>query len=469
MSGAALPTLVVRAPSHRRAELEWVCEILLRRRLGLEFRIAPGDDALVELDCGRGTVCWPDVFLATVDKRWLHGGPAATPSDACWPLPGADWRTRAGFDEVWQLFGDGVFELAPTRIRLPLDLSGSAFFMLSRYEEACDGAARDRHGRFPAAAAAAVRAGWLQRPCVDEWVELLASALRRFWPDWLPPAPAPEVWVSCDVDLPYSPSVHSARRALRQVAAHLVRERQPMVAAAAIVNPLLTRLGWTLLDPYDTFDWMMAVNEAVGQRLTFFFICTEGQSEFEGFYRIDEPRIAGLVRRICDRGHEVGLHASYASIDDPGLLAGELLRLRTVAGHVGAAEAFGARQHYLRWQAARTPAQLDAARIAYDASLGHAEVPGFRCGTCHAFPLFDLERGRALDIEERPLVLMEASVMSSSHQGLGHGEAARAAMLTLKDTCRRFGGCFSLLWHNSMLTRGAERRLYRELIRPFAS
>jgi hypothetical protein len=467
MSGTTLPALVVRAPSYRRAELQWVSEILLRRRLGVDFSIAAGEGPLVELDAGRGTVCWPDAFFAAADERWLRGGPAATPAGMRWPVPGADWRTPAGFDDVLQLFGHGAFELAPRRIRLPLDLSGSAFFMLSRYEEACEGAPRDRHGRFPAAAAAAMRAGWIHRPCVDEWVELLASALRRFWPDWQPPSPTPEVWVSCDVDLPYSPGVLGAGRALRQAAAHLVRERRPALAAAALVNPLLTRLGWTGLDPYDTFDWMMTANEAVGQRLTFFFICAEGQSEFEGFYRIDEPRIASLVRRIRERGHEVGLHASYASIDDPGLLAGELQRLRAVMGTVGTAGAVGARQHYLRWHAAHTPAQLAAAGVAYDASLGHAEVPGFRCGTCHAFPLFDLERGRALAVEERPLVLMEVSVMSPTYQGLGHGEAARAAMLEIKASCQRFGGRFSLLWHNSALTRVAERQLYRELIAPY--
>lgn len=460
------PAIEVRAPAHRRSELQWVCDVVLKRRLGLNFWLAPADGPLVELHLGSGTVCWGDVFLAAAADRWLRPDGPARPSGRRWALPGAGWKTPAGFDDVLQLFGDGLFEDAPGRIRLPLDLTGSAFFMLSRYEEACGIAAHDRHGRFPAAASAAMRAGWLHRPCVDEWVELLAAAIRRLWPAWRPPATTPAVWVSCDVDLPYSPGVRSARRALRQAAAHLVHERQPGVAAATLVNPLLTRLGWTALDPYDRFDWMMSAAEAARQRITFFFICAARTSEFEGFYDVEEPRIAALVRRIRERGHEIGLHASYASIDEPQVLGAEVRRLGAA---VGPLRSLGSRQHYLRWHAARTPAVLDAAGVAYDASLGYAEAPGFRCGTCHAFPLLDLERGQALGIVERPLVLMEASVTSPAYGALGHGAEAIAAMRALKDTCGRFGGCFSFLWHNSMLTRAAERTMYRELIRPFAA
>lgn len=474
-SDAAIrPAVVVRAGPHRRPELEWVCDVLLRRRLGLEPRFEVGPPDRVEIDTGAGIVAWTDDFLSRADAEWLgaaRAGSLVASEAACWPVHDAGLVERLGGTELLQLFGDGQWRQQPGLTWLPIDITGSSFFVLSRYEEACREAPVDRHGRFPAAAAALVRAGWSQRPCVDEWLVLLAWALAPLLPGWEPPATAPEVWVTADVDLPYSPGVASPMRAARQAAAHLLRERRPLTAAAAALNPLATRLGFTGLDPYETFDWMMDANEAAGQRITFFFICTVQATEYEGFYRIDEPRIAALMRRIVGRGHGVGLHASYASVEEPERLPAERRRLLDAMADAGAAPAgtasLGSRQHYLRWRADRTPALLDAAGFAFDASLGHAERPGFRCGTCHEYPLFDLAGRRALSIVERPLVAMDASVLSPSYLGLGPGEAARGLLQSLKATCRRFGGTFSLLWHNSMLVDGAERRLYRELLVPY--
>ena len=53
--------------------------------------------------------------------------------------------------------------------------------MLSRYEEAVllD---RDDHDRFPATASIAYKTGFLDRPIIDEYVEILWVAMKRVWP-----------------------------------------------------------------------------------------------------------------------------------------------------------------------------------------------------------------------------------------------------------------------------------------------
>jgi hypothetical protein len=63
-------------------------------------------------------------------------------------------------------------------VRLNVDVFGSAFAMLTRYEEAIPGE-RDAYGRYPAAAALAVRENFLRTPIVDAYVELLRAALQR--------------------------------------------------------------------------------------------------------------------------------------------------------------------------------------------------------------------------------------------------------------------------------------------------
>ena len=68
-------------------------------------------------------------------------------------------------------------DIAERRIEVPLDIFGSAFFMLTRYEEMVI-TERDTHGRFPARASIAYREGLLERPIVDEYLELLWAAIQ---------------------------------------------------------------------------------------------------------------------------------------------------------------------------------------------------------------------------------------------------------------------------------------------------
>ena len=54
-------------------------------------------------------------------------------------------------------------------------------FMLSRYEEVVK-SDRDRFDRFPASASLAAQEGFLNRPIVNEYLEILWACLIRLWP-----------------------------------------------------------------------------------------------------------------------------------------------------------------------------------------------------------------------------------------------------------------------------------------------
>ena len=97
------------------------------------------------------------------------------------------------------------------------------------------------------------------------------------------------------------------------------------------------------------------------------------------------------------------------------------------------------------------------AGLRYDSSIGFAEEIGFRAGVCLEYPVFDLEERRTLALRERPLVVMEGAALD--RLGLSRADAS-AAIAELRDTCRRYRGAFTLLWHNSRLVYAAERRLY---------
>ena len=78
--------------------------------------------------------------------------------------------------------------------------------------------------------------------------------------------------------------------------------------------------------------------------------------------------------------------------------------------------------------------------------------------------MFDVERQQVLNLRQRPLILMEASVLSQKYMNMGYIDATLDYMKQLKDTCHKYGGTFTLLWHNSHLRTENDRRLYQELI-----
>ena len=79
--------------------------------------------------------------------------------------------------------------------------------------------------------------------------------------------------------------------------------------------------------------------------------------------------------------------------------------------------------------------------------------------------MYDFIERRQLKLRQRPLVVMECSVIAQRYMGMGYSKAALELMKAYKLTCYRFGGDFTLLWHNSHLTTIYDKRFYLELIR----
>lgn len=392
-------TIVVRTPPGYEPERRYALDVVLGEFLGLEFEHVVEERA----DVAIGGLRFPDVLFAT---------------------PEADWLTARAH---------------PTRE----DLFGMCFFLLTRYEEAVAGE-RDAHGRFPASASLAAREGFLERPVVNELVEELWAALQRETPRLERRRRSFRMLPSHDVDVPFSPPGR-----LRRIAVDLVRRRDPRLALERLRS-----------DPYDTFDWLLEESERAGTRSAFYFLAAHtGPDDGGEPYSLDDPRVRDLARRIADRGHELGVHGSYATWRDPGQLASEteaVARLANAERHE-----LGGRQHYLRWANPETWRAYEHAGLAYDTSLSFADAPGFRCGVCWEFPVFDLRERRTLALRERPLVAMEASLLQYQRLGI---DDTRAKLIALKETCRRYEGDFTLLWHNDRLWWRGAKELYREVL-----
>ena len=509
-------TLVVETPATRPRERDYIFNVVLKEFLGLSWSRVSGKDSRVRMYIPghAGEIRMPDIFLQTPDQGWLtssslprepltvfdigmlglsinlvdlrlpiiygdqvsearlknldsrvHGHQTFSAENAfdylC--LPGQE---KVGNRSTNQETGVQSFtsSFSPYPLYLPIDIFGSAFFMLTRYEEIVR-QDRDEHDRFPGRASLAYRGGFLDRPIIDEYLEVLRAAMKKLWPGLESSRGEGRIWVSCDVDNPYAIQVKSWFLTARRAVADLVKRRDPSTALSTLRNTYFSRRGCYNHDPFHTFDWMMDVNEEAGNRMSFYFMSCCSDSVFCAPYQIQEKRILELLRCIHARGHEIGLHGSYGSFRNAALISRERRNLASACRMAGADDSVrGNRQHYLRWDAARTQDNLEEASFEYDTSGSFADLPGFRYGTCRDFPMWSWKKQRGLKIRQCPLVLMECSVIADRYLGLGYSIRALEHMLKLKSRALRFGGSFTLLWHNSHFRNLYDREFYISLI-----
>ncbi len=345
-----------------------------------------------------------------------------------------------------------------------LDIFGSAFFMLSRVEEH-NSLEYDTHGRFPAKASLAYRNNFLLRPIIDEYTEVLWQILKRMLPSISRKRRQFEKHISCDVDVPYSPYTQKASKACKKAFGDIIKRKNIFMAANSIGNYFCSQIGIYDFDPVNTFNWIMDNNEAANNSVLFYFLVSITGSNFVDTYSLEEVRIKNLMKDIHNRGHLIGLHGSYSASEDQNLLNLEYEKLATIMSQLDIKQDLTeSRQHYLRWKPDKTPAIMDSSGVLFDSTLGYADHIGFRCGTCHEFSMFDLEKYKPMKIKQRPLIIMEGSIISNEYMGFGYSDKTINSMIKLKDECKKFAGQFTLLWHNSEFINPLSKDYYLELI-----
>lgn len=444
------------------AVIEWL-QGLLRERFHNDLLLTQADNGSWRLSLPESETCVRlrcdfDIFQS--DPRQLPCGHWLPQEETHWlpegcvglPTPGAAHSPQRMVEHD----DDGYL--------LHYDLLSLAYWMLSRREEA-GRKDLDPHGRFPAEASHAFRHGYLERPIVDEWLEVLRKAMLAAWPRLAMHPQQYSIRLSHDVDTPARYGLMGGGRLIRNMLVDMLREhsrdRRALMKAPWIWSASAQRLDPR--DPFNTFEWIMDRSEEAGLHNAFYFICGRTDAKRDGDYPPGHPAIIELMRRIHARGHEIGLHPSYNTYLDPTALAAEAENLRRYCEQAGVQQSeFGVRMHYLRWQTPDTPRAQVAAGLVYDTTLGYAKHPGFRCGTCHEFQAFDPLKGEAMPLRLRPLIVMESTII----QGLRAKDsgAAEARMMRLMQACRRVRGCFTLLWHNTMLEHPHQRRMYERVL-----
>lgn len=107
-------------------------------------------------------------------------------------------------------------------------------------------------------------------------------------------------------------------------------------------------------EPYWNFPEIIRIEESFEVKSTFYFLDETIPFKFFdkknwklslGRYDINQKKIEDIIRWLDKNGWEIGVHGSYRSYNNEGLLKKEKENIERIVGH----KITGIRQHYLNW------------------------------------------------------------------------------------------------------------------------
>jgi len=340
------------------------------------------------------------------------------------------------------IYGNEKLKVSENGIVCGIDIFASCFFMLTRWEEYVN-KARDKHDRFPSDESLAFKNGFLGRPVVNEYICMLENMILKLDDDIKFKNHVPQIFISCDVDEPFDCTVKNSKKLVRTLAADLIKRKSPWEAFKRFRRYIFNKFSDYRYDENYTFDFEVQ----------------------NGCYELRDKEIKKLIKHIDSRGHEIGVHGSYQTYQNEEKTKKQKNMLENTLNDLGIHQKIlGNRQHYLRWDSSITPTILANAGFEYDTTGGFASRAGFRYGVCYEFRMFDFLNRCKLSIKQRPLVVMECTVIDDIYMGLGYGEESMQLMKELKWKCHKYGGNFSLLWHNGSLKNQEARDFFRGIL-----
>lgn len=450
-----MPMLTIYSAHSYKAERKYICDVLIKKFLGIEYSLQFQDRSDWRIEGSNGRKLFlPDVFFQTEGNKWLERDSLPKQPLAVWDTSRTDIDCPLVAPEIPVIYGWVPANPEITDI-LSVDILGSAFYLLSRYEEVVN-KKLDGHSRFPAKVSLAFQENFLERPLVNEYLEIFWWYLKKLWPGLERKKRCFRMILSHDVDHPYKFSLGS-----------------PIKVAKYISNQIhhgYSSLLWTSnakkgnrrekADPFDKFGWLMDISEKKGLRSAFFFRGNREKRAYDPCYPLWHPLVKKRMQEINDRGHEMGFHPGYYTFDNKSQWDKEFRNLKR---YLPRQNIVGGRQHFLRFQVPYTWRIWENAGMQYDSTLSFADHAGFRCSTCYEFPVFDVVTRKAMNLFERPLIVMDKTICNPNYMGMKDYEAIDYVS-RLKETTRLFNGDFTMLWHNSNLESSEDRNIYESVL-----
>lgn len=451
------PILQINISKHCAVEKRYIIDWVLGEVLGLKYIIEESEiQSSTEIIRGNKILSICSFLFDKLDSSW---GSEIILEDLNWKT---DNINILGTFESISIFTPKDRQRRDSNIHIPYDILGSIFWFLSRYEEILTDD-NDKHDRFKLTNALNGQNGMIMRPFVNEYIDILWKCISRLWPDLIRKNREFTIYPSHDIDHPSFYWHKGLVDIFKSCAKDLIVFKNAVKATEKFINWMKYSLALPSNDVYDNCDWIMDQSEKRGLISSFYYIPIQTHA-FDPFMPLEHRIVQNQLKSILKRGHIIGYHPGYESYQSKQVMNEGLAKLKSTLKSIEPnAKIIGGRQHVLRYRTSITERILDDLGHVYDSTLGYAEHIGFRCGTCYEYPMYDLINRKKLRIRQRPLLLMDVSLISNRYMSLNYEDAYNEASKIVFE-CKKYNGDFTILWHNSELDTNEKTDLYLSIL-----
>lgn len=334
---------------------------------------------------------------------------------------------------------------------LGFDFFAASFFLVCRYEEYLPFNA-DKYGRFSATESLAGRYNFLDRPLVNEWIELFANILCEKFPLLKLQYSEYKHVITVDVDSVYSYRCKGFMRNMGGLARDILKFKYNLV-----IERLLT-LARIRIDPFDVFKQIHQIASMNRKELKWFVLAANYAAP-DNANDLNSSVLKSKIKELSNLG-DIGVHPSFLSNKNRNILKSEIDYLKQVT----LKQIVESRQHYLMLSFPDTYNNLLAHNITSDYSMGYADKPGFRASIATSFFFFNLKENKQTNLRVHPLIIMDRTFVSYNND---KPDDAFVEMDRLRQIVKRYNGQLFSLWHNITLANNKQGRAWMNIFRKF--
>lgn len=351
---------------------------------------------------------------------------------------------------------EGINVLFPNYHRasaLPFDPFAAAFFLVSRYEEYLPHH-RDEHNRYHPHESVAYKNGFLQKPVVNIYCQMLKMAILNKYPEYKFPELSFKSIITIDIDLAYA---YLYKGLLRNIGgfAKLIKQGD----FKEVIRRIKIMLKWQP-DPFDTYQYQLSMIKQ-HQLTCIYFILLADYDVFDKNIRYNNKHFQSLIKYLADYA-DIGIHLSYASNKKFEKISKEIGRLKSIT-HKNISKN---RQHFLMLQLPDTYQRLINCEIYDDFTMGYAQEPGFRAGIASPFYFYNLNIEYETPLKLHPFAFMDGTFVD--YMKLNTVQATEL-MKRLIIEVKNVNGTLYSLWHNQTFSETNEWIGWRNVFEQFIS
>ena len=402
---------------HTSPRLEYICNVLFKEQLGIDFMITSNVSELKE-----------NIIVNYSNQQLTINAFQIIPHGLLF-----ENNIREQEIDIFRFNGivnENVIAFFKNKSSdFPFDIFSAAFYLLSRYEEYLP-YEKDSYGRFSHKQSLAYQNEFLEIPLVNIWIQELKQALILKFNSIALKEPEFKTILSYDIDIAWS---YKNKGLWRNIGGFLKNFD---------VDRFKVMLGLKK-DPFDAYEFMDGLHKDIHTEIIYFFLVAQSISKYDKNISPENKEMKQLIASTSAK-YKVGLHPSWKSNNYQTILNNEKEALENICGKTIS----DSRQHYIQFRLPETFEHLINSGIQKDFSMGYGSINGFRASFAGSFYWYHLKEEQTTSLRLYPFCFMDANSFYEQFQDVA---TTSIELMHYKNECQKVNGLFISIFHNNFL------------------